>query len=85
METETVMTSPQIAVVLLNWNNRGDTLESLETVFNTDYPNFEVIKADNSSRSGSVAATLEAFPQTHLIESGSNPGYVWRDSLRNAS
>lgn len=45
---------PKVSIILLNWNGWGDTIECLESVFNIDYPNFEVLVADNNSTNGSV-------------------------------
>ena len=47
-----------VSVILLNYNGRknlGDLLEGcLESVLNTDYPNFEVLFVDNASTDDSV-------------------------------
>lgn len=46
--------SPRVYVALLNWNGWGDTLECLESVFRSDYPDFQVIVCDNASEDGSM-------------------------------
>ncbi len=46
------MTS-KVYVLILNWNNWPDTLECLESVFRTSYPDFQVILCDNGSTDGS--------------------------------
>lgn len=70
------MNFPKTFVIILNWNGRDDTLECLESVFKSDYPNFEVIVVDNGSKDGSVAAIKNAYPHIHLIENGENLGYA---------
>ncbi len=67
---------PKVAIVILNWNGKNDTLECLESVFKIDYPNFEVIVVDNGSTDDSVAAIRQAYPQATLIETGKNLGYA---------
>jgi len=41
-------------IVLLNWNGWADTLECLESVFRSDYPDYRVIVCDNDSQDGSL-------------------------------
>ena len=48
-----------VAIVLLNWNSRADTLECLESVFRLDYPAFRVILCDNASIDGSLEAVQD--------------------------
>ncbi len=67
---------PNVAVVILNWNGRDDTLECLESVRGIDYPNFEVIVVDNGSSDDSVQAIRERFPEVTVIETGKNLGYA---------
>lgn len=46
--------SPLVAVVILNWNGWADTIECLESVYQSDYHNFCVIVVDNGSADESV-------------------------------
>ncbi|TFW16411.1 glycosyltransferase family 2 protein [Duganella callida] len=48
------MSAPPVAVVLLNWNGWADTIECLETLLRSDYPDFRVIVCDNASSDGSL-------------------------------
>jgi len=34
---------PRVAVVILNWNGWEDTLECLESLYQIDYPQFDVL------------------------------------------
>lgn len=67
--------SPRIAVVILNWNGRDDTLACLESVKKIAYPDFRVIVVDNGSADNSVDAIRTAFPEVELIETGANLGF----------
>ena len=51
--------SPRVAIILLNWNSRMDTLECLESVFRLDYPDFQVLVCDNNSSDGSLDSIQE--------------------------
>ncbi|GAB4487457.1 MAG: glycosyltransferase family 2 protein [Thermodesulfovibrionales bacterium] len=48
------MSSEKAYIVILNWNGWKDTLECLESVFRSDYPNYQVIVCDNDSTDGSL-------------------------------
>jgi GT2 family glycosyltransferase len=41
-------------VVLVNWNGWADTIQCLESVFRTSYPNYQVVVCDNGSEDGSL-------------------------------
>ena len=60
--------NPSIAIVILNWSGRDDTLACLESVDKIAYPDFRVIVVDNGSADDSVAAIRAAFPEVDLIE-----------------
>jgi GT2 family glycosyltransferase len=44
----------KIYVVLVNWNGWRDTIECLESLLGSDYPQFEAVVCDNGSTDGSV-------------------------------
>jgi len=67
---------PAIAVVILNWNGRDDTLACLASVAKIAYPNFRVIVVDNGSADDSVASIRAAFPDVEIIETGKNLGFA---------
>lgn len=66
----------QVAIVILNWNGKEDTLECLESVARIDYPNFEVIVVDNGSKDDSVVSIRKRFPEISIVETGRNMGYA---------
>lgn len=43
-----------VAIVILNWNGWEDTVECLESLYQINYPNYEVILVDNNSSNDSV-------------------------------
>ncbi len=67
---------PKVAVVILNWNGKQDTLECLASVIAMDYPSFQVAVVDNGSTDGSVDAICQAFSQVTVLETGANLGYA---------
>ncbi|MBR0471568.1 MAG: glycosyltransferase family 2 protein [Methanosphaera sp.] len=48
------MEKPLVSIILLNWNGYEDTLEALESLYNINYPNYNVIVADNNSTNDSI-------------------------------
>lgn len=70
------MTSPPVAIIILNWNNPTDTLECLASVFQLDYDNYHVIVVDNGSTDDSVAQLRARYPDLEIIETGENLGYA---------
>jgi GT2 family glycosyltransferase len=46
--------TPNVAVIILNWNGWKDTIECLESLYQINYPNFEVIVIDNHSQDESI-------------------------------
>ena len=45
---------PRVAVIILNWNGWKDTIECLESIYNINYPNYDVILVDNASTDNSI-------------------------------
>ncbi len=81
----------KIAIIILNWNGKDDTLECLESVQRIDYPNFDVIVVDNGSKDDSVKAFRNKFPEVTVLETGENQGFAggnnvgMRYALRNGA
>lgn len=67
---------PRAAIIVLNWNNKRDTVECIKSLGKIDYPNFEVILVDNGSSDDSVKTIKETFPNITLIENGKNLGFA---------
>jgi len=49
------MSYPHVSIIILNWNKWADTIECLESVLKSDYPNFNIILVDNGSDNNSVS------------------------------
>lgn len=67
---------PKVAIVIVIWNGRQDTLECLASFRNDNYPNKRIIVVDNGStdRSGEVIRLL--YPQVQIVETGRNLGFT---------
>lgn len=65
---------PRVAILILNWNDKRNTLETLASINGLEYPNFEVWVADNGSIDGSPEAVGTQFPDVRVIRSPLNLG-----------
>ena len=43
--------SLKVGIVILSWNDPQNTYELIESIFQSDYQNFDVIVVDNNSKS----------------------------------
>lgn len=82
-----------VSVIVLNYNGKkhlGNILEAcLESVFQTDYPNFEVLFVDNASTDGSVDFIKNKYGwnrKLRIIQNKKNFGYAEGNNIgiRNA-
>jgi len=53
------MTSPKVSIVVLNWNAWQDSIECLESLYQINYPNYEIILVDNGSTDKSLQKIRE--------------------------
>jgi GT2 family glycosyltransferase len=72
---------PHVAIVVLNWNGRDDTLACLASLRQLAYPSYQIVVVDNGSTDGSVEAIRAKYPDVPLIETGENLGYVGGNNL----
>lgn len=65
---------PKVAVIILNWNKRDDTLKLLRRLEGIDYDNHDILVVDNASTDGSPEAIREQFPGIELVINTDNLG-----------
>lgn len=73
-----VKQSPDVSIVVLNWNGAIDTLACLNSLAALTYPNFNVVVVDNGSTDDSLARLRPykaPYPLT-LLETGANLGFA---------
>jgi GT2 family glycosyltransferase len=71
----TTDTKPFVSIIILNYNAGDLLLNCAESVFQTQYDNFEVIVIDNVSTDQSHKKCKEKFEKIRLIENEQNYGY----------
>ena len=65
-----------VAVVVLTWNGRDDTLGCLASLSAVSHPELATIVVDNGSSDGTAEALAAAFPAVELIRSELNLGFA---------
>ena len=64
----------RISVVIATYNRKDLLLGCLAAVTRSDYPDYEVIVADDGSTDGSIAAARARFPQVRYLTHPTNSG-----------
>ncbi|MCD4676681.1 MAG: glycosyltransferase [Desulfobacula sp.] len=67
---------PKVAIIILNWNGKEDTIECLESLEHITYSNYEILLVDNGSTDGSAECFRERYPGMEIIENGENLGFA---------
>ena len=66
---------PFFSIIIVSWNALEHLKNYLPSVAATDYPNYEIILADNASADGSKAWVREHYPEVKIAEFDENYGY----------
>ena len=66
----------RVAVVVLSWNGREDTLACLDSLRHVTYSPLLVVAVDNGSADGSADAIAAAHPDVVLVRLESNRGFA---------
>ena len=67
---------PLISVVTVNYNHSSDTIEFLESIYNSSYKNLEVIVIDNGSEPGDAELIKNKFKDIALYRVEKNIGFA---------
>lgn len=71
------MIYPLVSVIILNWNGGTYVEESISSILNQDYPEYELIVVDNGSTDSSLQNIKDRFKgRLCLIENNSNVGFA---------
>ncbi len=65
-----------VAIILLNWNGKSDTLQCLESLQAITYRSYEIIVADNGSSDGCLESIARNYPHVTLIDNQKNLGFA---------
>ena len=66
------MLVPRVSVIIVTWNGRPLLERFLPSVLATEYPNFEVVVADNASEDGTAAWLAASHPEVVVVQHPEN-------------
>lgn len=66
----------KVSIVILCWNGLKDTVECLESIRKSDYPNCETIVIDNGSTDNSADTIGRLFQEVTLLRNKHNLGFA---------
>ncbi|MBW6440936.1 glycosyltransferase family 2 protein [Patescibacteria group bacterium] len=66
----------EVFIILLNWNNEGDTIECIESLKKNNYKNYKIIVIDNGSEKESIAKIERQYSDLYIIKNKSNLGFA---------
>jgi len=68
--------SPDISVIILNYNGYGETVQLLESLMPFVQPNYEVIVTDNGSSADEASLISANYKNVNVIKTGKNLGFA---------
>jgi len=71
---QTTSSQPSVCAIVLNYNGKDVTLETLVSLKGLAYSNIEIVVVDNGSDDGSWQAVAEAYPEIHQLRKKVNQG-----------
>ena len=66
----------KVLVSILNWNGGDETLNCLNSLFQSDYEGFDALLIDNASTDNSTDIAQRAFPQIEVLRNKNNLGFA---------
>ncbi len=77
------VSTPDVGVVIVNYNTMDLLKQCLDSIFNTEQGEvtFRVVVVDNASSDGSPTMVETEFPQADLIVSETNGGYAYANNI----
>jgi GT2 family glycosyltransferase len=73
--------SKKLAIILINWNSFELTKDTLESLQQTTYTNYDCIVVDNGSVDGSGDLIESTFPNCIVIKSFTNKGFTGGNNI----
>jgi GT2 family glycosyltransferase len=68
------METALISILVVTWNRKKDVLETIQSIYDQSYKNFEIIVVDNGSGDGTVDALREFWPDVKIVALDRNVG-----------
>lgn len=78
---EKIVAPAQVAIIVLNWNGKADTIPCLESLRKLSYSNYRALVVDNGSTDDSVQAIRASHPWAEVLQTGVNLGYAGGNNI----
>jgi GT2 family glycosyltransferase len=65
---------PLVTILIITWNRKKDILETVQSIYDQAYKNFEIIVVDNGSTDGTVDALCHLYPDVKIVPLAQNMG-----------
>ena len=66
----------KVFVLILNYNGKATLKKCLQSVYQLNYPDFEVVVIDNDSKDGSLEEAKKEYSRAHYIKNDRNLGFA---------
>ena len=66
------MAAPSVSIIIVTWNAKSVVKQCLPSVVATEYPNLEIIVADNASTDGTAAWIAREYPEVKIVRHPDN-------------
>jgi GT2 family glycosyltransferase len=73
--------SPLLSIIIANLNGKDVLFLCLDSIFNQEFKDFEVILVDNASTDDSVKMIRDFFPSVKIIQLEKNHGYAEANNI----
>jgi len=86
-KTNTLISLPSVAVVILNWNGKAFLEKFLPSVVNSGYGNLSIVVADNASDDDSIEFLQRSYPNVRILPRLTNEGFAkgYNSALKEVS
>jgi len=68
-----------VSIVIITWNRKTDVLETVQTIYEQSYQNYEIVLVDNGSSDGTVEIVSQLHPKVKLVALDKNIGIAARN------
>ena len=70
-----------MSIIIVNWNGRDFLGPCLDSVRQQTWRDFEIIVVDNGSTDDSVELLRSEYPESLVVQSAHNGGFIWGNQL----
>jgi GT2 family glycosyltransferase len=67
---------PRAFIIVLNYNGAETIINCLKSIYQQQYPNYELVVVDNNSKDGSFELAKKYFSNAHFIQNDKNIGFA---------